>query len=54
MFLYPFGIIRNQYIKSFAVAESWDNSGQFGTNLQWFKPPINAAFMQRQSFLRFR
>ncbi len=33
------------------VAESWDDFTQFGTNFQWFQPPIHPAFMQRRFFL---
>ena len=36
---------------NFGIADSWDNFAQFGTNYQWFHPPIHPAFMQRPSFL---
>ncbi|MDJ0795775.1 MAG: hypothetical protein QNJ51_02875 [Calothrix sp. MO_167.B12] len=31
----------------YGIAESWDDFAQFGTNYQWFYPPIHPAFMQR-------
>jgi hypothetical protein len=34
--------------KHLGVAELWDDFAQFGTNFQWFQPPIHPALMQRQ------
>ncbi|MCC5647110.1 hypothetical protein LC607_30220 [Nostoc sp. CHAB 5824] len=30
------------------VAELWDDFAQFGTNFQWFQPPIHPPSMQRR------
>ncbi|MEH2141913.1 MAG: hypothetical protein V7K54_06490 [Nostoc sp.] len=43
---------RKSVLSLWGVAESWDNFAQFGTNFQWFQPPIHPAFMQRQKLKR--